>query len=1267
VAGFSLLALAVLTITLTAQQAWAAPAEVSAQAVSGHDYLGGGALATDSGRGVAVGDLDADGIDDIAIGVPGSDHVCLVRGAIAMGAAPEDVSVLCKAGAVAPNAFRINAPTALTGSGGFGLGLEIADIDCDGQNDLIIGDPLADPVAGLAGGVKVDGGAIHVLHKSAGLVWGQEIFADNWRLYTGGNGYSIMSGGAQLEMFGYPAAGDIDNDGLVDLVVGAPIHRHGFARAGRVYLLGTAAVVEFNFCANGPINNPVSQPLSIMDGAPACGGSCSCVASACIDMKKDDAWFGQGLDVADVNTDGIDDLVVGSPSDGVAVESRVYIKYGPIGASPAVYPVDYPSPYTSADSCIGDGDAVFDRLGTDLAAADYDADGKLELYIGAPLYSGGGMAQNGGVFVLSGGTYSGLNTSINTAPAVWYGKVNDGNLGWGVDLGDLDGDGTLDLSVGGSGIGDPNGTTHVIKEPAPDPCLTLVCNDGNECTSDSCALGACVFTPVANDTVCTDDGLYCTGSESCQAGACTSGGDPCVGGAECDDSCNEAANSCAVAANTACTSDGNECTDDVCDGTGACAHPAVANDTACTDDGLYCTGAETCQAAACTSGGDPCVGGAECADSCDEAANSCDVSAGTACTNDGNECTDDQCDGAGACAHPALANGTACSDDGLYCTGAETCQAAACTSGGDPCVGGAECADSCDEAANSCDVSAGTACTNDGNECTDDQCDGAGACAHPALANGTACSDDGLYCTGIETCQAAACTSGGDPCTGLGVCFSCDEVADSCDDTDADGDLICGPDDNCAAEYNPDQLNSDCPPGGTDTGFGGIDCSAPLGANEAGCCDGGDVCDACPANNDNSKCDAGLSGGESIGAAGGSFSLGGCVSVTIPAGALAADTSISVSTGLNASTNPLIGGDPIKLKKAGGSSVHKYIILPHGQSFLVPITLGFCWDDADSDGTVDLGTCDLDASLTCDDNADCGAFAPCNGGGSMPENNLLLRREGKNFDYAGFGTSAPGSVQKCGDAEHQNVGTCGPAAAVADCTDAPGVDEASVANCCDTAGNSWPWQTCNFSEYYFGELSGDLIPGKGSEKTDCHLEWSVVNPFNTEDKYDRRGLLNYKQDCTDGDANCDKDGEANGVCTFEIGLCLNVDDRRLFDKKTLDPVCTPTATDLFQLKKPRPNSRKLHEAEAAEALLAAVMELDVQATIGGRRLNEVTFSGLGYDNGDACTNTFQLEVPLNGRSRAKGKVKASVETVASETLRATRDKDTLKFTCYSSE
>jgi hypothetical protein len=1105
-------------------------------------------------------------------------------------------------------------------------------------------------------------------------------------------------------MFGYPAAGDIDNDGKVDLVVGAPIHRHGFARAGRVYLLGTAAVVEFNFCDDGPINNPITQPMNIMDGAPACGGSCSCVASACIDMHRDDAWFGQGLDVADVNNDGADDLVVGSPSDGITVESRVYIKKGPIPALPGTYAVTYPSPYGAADSCIGCGDAEFNEMGTDLAAADYDADGNAELYIGTAHYSSAGKLRNGGVLAFPGGSYSALTNSASVASVVWFGRLDNGNLGHGVDLGDLDDDGSFDLSTGGFGFGDMDGTTHVIRDANTDPCAWLICNDLNECTSDSCVAGACVYAslgagtactddgnectndvcdasspavcthPVlADGTACTDDSLYCTGAETCQAGACTSAGDPCLGGAECEDTCDELTDSCNSVANTPCTSDGNECTDDVCDGTGGCMHPTVADGTACTDDTLFCTGAETCQSGSCVSAGDPCSGGAECADTCDDADNTCNSLAGTGCTDDGNECTEDECDGAGACSHPALAAGTACTDDGSECTDDECDGAGVCShpalAAGTACTDdGSECTDDECDGAGVCShpaLAAGTACTDDGNECTDDECDGVGSCAHPALADDTACTDDGQYCTGTETCQAGICTGSGDPCIALGTCQECNEGTDGCDDTDIDSDDICDDDDNCSADFNPDQLNSDCPPGGTDTGFGGIDCAGVLTSSELGCCDGGDVCDACPANNDDTKCDATLSGGQSIGAAGGSFTLGGCISVDIPAGALADHTSISVSTGAESSTNPLISGDPIKLKKAGGSSVHKYIILPHGQTFLTPVTLEFCWDDSDSDGTVDLGTCDLDPTLTCDSSADCGAFAPCNGGGSMPENKLLLRREGANYDYAGFGTSAPGSVQKCGDTEHQTAITCGPAVAVADCADVPGTDMASVANCCDMTANTWPWQTCNFSEYYFGELAGDLVPGKGSEKTDCHVEWSVVNPFNAADKYDRRGLLNYKQSCTDGDSNCDKDGEANGTCVFEVGLCLNVDDRRLFHKKTLEQVCAPNAIDVFELKKPKPDSRRLHEADAADALLAAVMELDGQATLGGHRLNEITFSGAGYQNGDACTNTVQVEVPLNGRSRAKGKIVAGVETMGSAEDGAVKDKDKLLFRCYS--
>ncbi|MEK7731524.1 MAG: hypothetical protein AAB363_06670, partial [Planctomycetota bacterium] len=48
------------------------------------------------------------------------------------------------------------------------------------------------------------------------------------------------------------------------------------------------------------------------------------------------------------------------------------------------------------------------------------------------------------------------------------------------------------------------------------------CNDNNTCTTDTCPAGTCVFTNVADGTVC-DDNNVCTTGDSCQAGVCTGG------------------------------------------------------------------------------------------------------------------------------------------------------------------------------------------------------------------------------------------------------------------------------------------------------------------------------------------------------------------------------------------------------------------------------------------------------------------------------------------------------------------------------------------------------------------------------------------------------------------------------------------------------------------------------------------------------------------------------------------------------------------------
>src|SRR6185503_16336063 len=272
------------------------------------------------------------------------------------------------------------------------------------------------------------------------------------------------------------------------------------------------------------------------------------------------------------------------------------------------------------------------------------------------------------------------------------------------------------------------------------PTATISCTGGNQCkqcdpnpANAGAGQARCTIN-VNNGTAC-DDGTFCNGADSCTAGACTTHvGDPCTGGAACNNSCNEAADNCFNSTATACATDSNVCTDDFCNGAGACAH---TNNTAPCDDGLFCNGADTCGGGTCGHAGDPCAGGAECNNSCNETADNCFAAAATACATDNNVCTDDACNGTGTCAHT---NNTASCDDGLFCNGADTCGGGACIHAGDPCAGGAECNNSCNEAGDNCFTAATTACATDSNVCTDDVCNGAGTCAH---TNNTApCNDN---------------------------------------------------------------------------------------------------------------------------------------------------------------------------------------------------------------------------------------------------------------------------------------------------------------------------------------------------------------------------------------------------------------------------------------------------------------------------------------------------------------------------------------------
>ncbi len=67
------------------------------------------------------------------------------------------------------------------------------------------------------------------------------------------------------------------------------------------------------------------------------------------------------------------------------------------------------------------------------------------------------------------------------------------------------------------------------------------CDDGVGCTDDSCNEATDSCDNVANDANCPDDGLYCNGTESCDAvNNCVSSGDPC----QVDETCDEDADTC---------------------------------------------------------------------------------------------------------------------------------------------------------------------------------------------------------------------------------------------------------------------------------------------------------------------------------------------------------------------------------------------------------------------------------------------------------------------------------------------------------------------------------------------------------------------------------------------------------------------------------------------------------------------------------------------------------------------------------------------------
>ncbi len=383
-----------------------------------------------------------------------------------------------------------------------------------------------------------------------------------------------------------------------------------------------------------------------------------------------------------------------------------------------------------------------------------------------------------------------------------------------------------------------------------------VCDDGNSCTDDACdPITGCSNT--ANPANTCEDGLYCTGEQSCSAdGECVSQNVPCAA----DEVCDEDDDECVECLEPAHCDDGLYCNgSEVCDGDDTC-QPGTAPCSAgevCDEDADDCV---QCLTAADCDDGSVCNG----SETCDEAGN-CVAGTGLSC-NDGNLCTDDSCDPTAGCTYSA--DDTNSCDDGLYCNGAETCVGGTCAAGTAACPEG----ESCDEARDAClECLEATDC-DDEDDCTADTCP-SGRCEHTLFPDCADDDDDGVA-NRDDQCASGDDTKDAD---GDGIPDACDRCANDADN-DMDDDRVCGDADNCPADANREQEDVDgdgkgdicdpCPQSADDDvdedGLcGDVDnCPGVANALQADA-DGdgdGDACDSCPFDLGNDRDEDGLCG-----------------------------------------------------------------------------------------------------------------------------------------------------------------------------------------------------------------------------------------------------------------------------------------------------------------------------------------------------------------------------------------------------------------------